>query len=76
LWGPYLGALELASGNVEQGGDGINVYLEAFGDELIVGAKGSQGEPQPVGPGEGVTPDTVHPAILKDLGEKGLSTQY
>ncbi len=37
-----LAVLELASTNVEKGGDAVDVDVEALRDQVIIGAQGSQ----------------------------------
>ena len=47
-----LDVLQLAGTDVEQGADAVDVDTQALGDELVVGAQGSQRQPEAVGPRE------------------------
>ena len=47
-WGSLSDLFELVGADVEQEGDAVDVDIEAFGDQVIVGSQSSQSEPWPV----------------------------
>jgi hypothetical protein len=68
--------LELASTDVEQGGDAVTVDVEAVGDQVVISAQGTKAKPEPVGPGELGEPGGIHFVTVDDAGADVPSTRY
>jgi hypothetical protein len=71
-----LDVLQLAGTDVEEGADAVNIDPQAVCDELIVGAQGSQREPEAIGPRELVEAGGVHGLIVTSAHGERLSTDH